>query len=359
MSQGPTILVNGKPLKPAPGATLSHTPPRGPQSDWALASPAGFFERGLAKWADYLFTGIIVLILEVFSVSELMALILVGLLQAHLMQSPLGASVGKWLLGLRLVSTREEPLTYGRAFLRIGTEASLPILAGMLGGIFAAVITKSLGVLLAIGGFVLVYGRPLFHPRRHAFHDTFAGTEVVRPGESRVLFAMAMMVLSLVGLWNFKDPLLERMAREEKAKPVAPFVFNPADGRSENPCLITPYCLTVYVTPWCPACEQTKPTLKRIQSVFNDGRVGVQVIMGQDQAAKLQAACAEYGSGCGLDADETILKSLKIRSFPTYLLWDTSSRKRIKKPRAFQAPETLSAEEFKRVASDKLGIPSP
>lgn len=357
MSEPPKIVVNGglpqPSLQPAPAPTLSSS-----------TDPAGLFERSLAKSLDGFAGALFTLILSIFSVHQTLSYLAFLLFQMHLMQSALKTTPGKWLMGLQLQSTTDAPITYGRAFLRLLSEVGVPIALGIASGIFSTIsgTGKPLGVILIWLAMLVIYARPILHPRRHAWHDTIAKTEVVRPGRSRVGIALAAYVLLLVVFWNFRGVIgrhLERLAEADaRSKTVAHFAFKPSDGKSESPCLITKYCLTAYVTPWCPACEQTKPTLKRLQSVFNDGSVGVQVIMGQDQLAKLEAACSDYGSGCGLDSDGVISKNLGVGSFPTYFLWDTSTRQRVARPRAFSAPDNLTDLEFKNLARARLGIPS-
>ena len=342
MDRPPTLLVNGKPAtapaqRPTSRPTLGSV--LGSEDDWAMAPSAGVLERGLAKVADGIASTLVAVLLGILSIPESPGYVLYLILLIYMMQSPLKSTPGKWLMGLRLVSTREGSVTSTTAILRIAAELGLPFVIGASSRLLPIPGLSLLGVIALIA----LYARPVFHARHHAWHDTIAGTEVVRVTASRLIPALAVSAALIIVSWGHRETVLAKLeslsGQESKSKALAFFAFQPAAGKSENPCLITPYCLTAYVTPWCPACEQTKPTLKRIQSAFNDGTVGVQVIMGQDQAAKLQAACADYGAGCGLDPDEAILKSLKIKSFPTYLLWETSSRRRIKKPRVFRAPD--------------------
>lgn len=361
MGQPPKILVNGKPAAPTEGRapTSSHMLlGAATEDDWAMAPSAGVLERGLAKVADGIASTLVAVLFGILSIPESPGYVLYLILLIYMMQSPLKSTPGKWLMGLRLVSTREGSVTSTTAILRVAAELGLPFVIGVSSRLLPIPGLSLLGVIALIA----LYARPVFHARHHAWHDTLAGTEVVRIAPSRVLTGLAIFAALFVVSFKYRAPVLEKLAAlgggETKNRTLAFFSFQPADGKSENPCLITRYCLTAYVTPWCPACEQTKPTLKRIQSTLSDGTVGVQVIMGQDQLEKLKAACADYGSGCGLDADETILKGLKIRSFPTYILWETSSRKRLKKPKPFISPDSLSAEEFKKLASERLGIPS-
>ncbi|NIM05116.1 MAG: hypothetical protein GTN65_05755, partial [Armatimonadetes bacterium] len=44
-----------------------------------------------------------------------------------------GRTLGKWLFGLRVVGVRQEPISYGRAFLRwLGMIAFAPVILGFL-----------------------------------------------------------------------------------------------------------------------------------------------------------------------------------------------------------------------------------
>lgn len=97
----------------------------------------------------------------------------------HSVGNMMGATVGKRLMGLRVVRRDGEPLGPGRSILRaFGHLASSP---------------------LADAGFLLA----LFHPESRAFHDLLAGSLVVEPerkhpAEATLLFAAAALTLGML-----------------------------------------------------------------------------------------------------------------------------------------------------------------
>lgn len=65
-----------------------------------------------------------------------------------------------------------------------------------------------------------------------------------------------------------------------------------------------PKCLTVYVTPWCPACRSATAFVQRLQKDLPERGVPVRVVVGHDQEAKVRDYAAQFGPGALLDPEK-------------------------------------------------------
>lgn len=81
-------------------------------------------------------------------------------------------------------------------------------------------------------------------------------------------------------------------------------------------------CLLVYVTPWCPACEQLSPYLLKIQEKSQpDSEYGIKMIVGLERDPGANQRIAErYGKTTVIDTDQSVHKILNIKYYPTILL---------------------------------------
>ena len=81
-------------------------------------------------------------------------------------------------------------------------------------------------------------------------------------------------------------------------------------------------CLIVYVTPWCPACEQMSPYLLKIQEKSkNDPELGIKMIVGQERSPGGNQKIADrYGDTTVIDLDLSVHQMLNVKYYPTILL---------------------------------------
>lgn len=81
-------------------------------------------------------------------------------------------------------------------------------------------------------------------------------------------------------------------------------------------------CFLVYVTPWCPACEQLSPFLLKIQEKSqSDSEFGIKMIVGQERdSGGNQRIANRYGKTTVIDQDLSLHKILNISYYPTVLL---------------------------------------
>jgi thiol-disulfide isomerase/thioredoxin len=81
-------------------------------------------------------------------------------------------------------------------------------------------------------------------------------------------------------------------------------------------------CALVYVTPWCPACEQLSPILTQWkEKSLNDPEAGLKIIVGMERNSGDNKRIAErYGDNSLIDEDQRLHELLKIRHYPTIIL---------------------------------------
>ncbi len=81
-------------------------------------------------------------------------------------------------------------------------------------------------------------------------------------------------------------------------------------------------CFIVYVTPWCPACEQLSPYLLKIQEqTKRDQQYGIKMIIGQERkSGENERIAARYGGTAVIDQDLSLHHILNIKYYPTILL---------------------------------------
>lgn len=173
------------PVPPGPSAPTPPPPPSSPpppgygtstgapqQGTWQGRPLAGWWSRVGAALLDGLIVGIPVAVIAL-AVDPLLGILLGA--TASLTYYPLlmirggnanGQTLGKQLLGIRVVLNKGEPFTYGPAALR--EFAVKYLLFGTVGGFFLAIPT------------LVDYLWPLWDDENRALHDMLASTHVVQ-----------------------------------------------------------------------------------------------------------------------------------------------------------------------------------
>ncbi len=168
------------PQPPGPSPPIPPPPPQAPPEASPPALPGTWQGRTLAGWwqrvgATLLDTLIVVVPIVVIAVAVDPALGLLGGVAASLTYYPLlmmregpgnGQTVGKQVVGIRVVRESGEAFTYGPAVLR--EFAIKYLLFGVVGGFFLAIPT------------LLDYLWPLWDDENRALHDMLASTRVVQ-----------------------------------------------------------------------------------------------------------------------------------------------------------------------------------
>ncbi len=112
----------------------------------------------------------------------------------------------------------------------------------------------------------------------------------------------------------------------------------PSFTKMDSPCLGKKMCSVIYVAPWCPACKDVAPILtdllKNAQEFNRD--VGIMVVVGEGQAHENQQLADSFGRGSLIDHDRSILKSLDVSYYPTFVVVDASFKIVKKDQEAFQ-----------------------
>ncbi len=110
-----------------------------------------------------------------------------------------------------------------------------------------------------------------------------------------------------------------------------PLYAEGAQDRSQlvgGPCTRT-RCLIVYLAPWCPYCKAAQPMIQQLREAMDGAGVPMQVVVGMDKPAALQAYAQSLGYPVLLDAGGELKKRAHIKSVPTFIV--TDGRGRIKK----------------------------
>lgn len=99
-------------------------------------------------------------------------------------------------------------------------------------------------------------------------------------------------------------------------------------------CVNKKYCVTVFVAPWCPACNQSQVTFKALHAFLPNGRpdVGFGVVIGDGDSAQNMSKKRDLGPiDAIIDDSGSIMKSRQIASYPTWIVNDESGRELLRK----------------------------
>lgn len=324
------------PVQPPPKKDSPTPPSRGPtqplppiQAHTPLqeeAEPASFLVRTAAYFVDSLIC--IASSALVADARPAHTWFLFVVYTAGLHASTYQATFGKMLFGLRVEHESGARLSNGRSFAR------------------------SLGYFLSGMLFMFGFLMAAFTDRRRAMHDFVANSRVVTTRESSPALAVVTVLLSI--FISFKVPFIsQRLALGTSTRSIS------TAGVIVDTCIGKKYCVITYVTPWCPACKVSEPTMLRVaQYLKHSKKVGYKIIIGQDNLPNLQQAAAALGEAAMIDESDAIRKQLKIQSFPKWLVWDGTTRKVIHSPDSFQANGELSDAFMAELVSKTLRIPA-
>ena len=94
-----------------------------------------------------------------------------------------------------------------------------------------------------------------------------------------------------------------------------------------DPCAAAERCVAVYLTPWCPQCQRSIPLVHelRARAARSGGRVGVKVVVGQDQPKKLEKYARKVGGEIYFDGDGSFYSQIG-GGVPAWVTWDRSGR---------------------------------
>lgn len=102
---------------------------------------------------------------------------------------------------------------------------------------------------------------------------------------------------------------------------------NAAFEAAVDPCAGRPYCLYVYVSPWCPSCHRFLPHIQEIRGAWKEpGRPGLKVIIGNDKPAAIAEMAGQIGAPTYMDEKERFRAGLRITSIPRLIVVGPSRR---------------------------------
>jgi thiol-disulfide isomerase/thioredoxin len=90
-----------------------------------------------------------------------------------------------------------------------------------------------------------------------------------------------------------------------------------------DPCVDRPYCVYLYVAPWCPHCKEFLPHISQIRGFWQDSsRPGLKVVIGWDKMPAIQEMATQIEPPRFADESEIFRKSLGLKSVPYLLVVD-------------------------------------
>lgn len=144
-----------------------------------------------------------------------------------------------------------------------------------------------------------------------------------------------LLIIFFVGLVGYKanefyqsKKLADKMSKVHNTPLAAVQYGVPAN------CAGKKHCITVFVAPWCPACQSAKGTFKMLNDYLPKNRsdVGFGIVVGAGSQAenneeKTQLAPIEVL----VDHSGQIFKNRRINSFPTWIVNDVNGKEIAKK----------------------------
>lgn len=114
--------------------------------------------------------------------------------------------------------------------------------------------------------------------------------------------------------------LLWKQSQKEAAAPLKSAQY--FELISNTTCEKKASCALVYVTPWCPACEQLSPLLFQWkEKSLKDPDAGLKIIVGMERNSGDNKKVAErYREHSIIDEDGSLHELLKIKHYPTIIL---------------------------------------
>lgn len=145
----------------------------------------------------------------------------------------------------------------------------------------------------------------------------------------------ALLIIFFVGFAAYKanDYFKERKLAANMAKVQNTALASVQYGVPAN-CSGKKYCITVFVAPWCPACQASKGTFKMLHEYLPKNRldVGFGIVVGagsrsENNYEKQQLAPIEVS----VDESGQIFDNRRIKSFPTWIVNDANGKEISKK----------------------------
>lgn len=101
----------------------------------------------------------------------------------------------------------------------------------------------------------------------------------------------------------------------------------PALVSQEDPCAARPYCVVLYLAPWCPHCQTMVSKVPELRSFWTaSDRPGLKVVIGADQPEKIDAMAASVGDPVYKDLSGEFGKRAGVDSYPSWFVIDPAGR---------------------------------
>jgi hypothetical protein len=131
-------------------------------------------------------------------------------------------------------------------------------------------------------------------------------------------FAVLLIILYFVG----------RRLNVPEQVPSVPLQSLALTEGAGDPCAAAEVCLAVYITPWCPYCQQAAAALPALDRRLKEqGGAGLKVIVGQDSAQAIQTMAAAVGLPLVYaDPDGRFLNAMGGGGVPQWWVWSQAGK---------------------------------
>ncbi len=86
-----------------------------------------------------------------------------------------------------------------------------------------------------------------------------------------------------------------------------------------DPCLNRPYCVVIYLAPWCPHCRNAVKYVNDLRSFWaSTERPGLKVVVGADKKENLESMAQTIGGNVYLDLEGKFKDLMKVDFYPTW-----------------------------------------
>lgn len=96
------------------------------------------------------------------------------------------------------------------------------------------------------------------------------------------------------------------------------------------------FCAVIYVTPWCPACQQSAPRYRAyLANAERSAENGIQVVVGEGRTPEQNnETVSSYGSGALADNNRSIGRMLGVPYYPSHFVLDSKRAVFLRDPEA-------------------------
>lgn len=157
-----------------------------------------------------------------------------------------------------------------------------------------------------------------------AFAGSFAINQALRPGVpvwSKVTWGAGFLVLAALIFANLG--ILGTFLTPSKE----PQVFLPSTGISYgstvHPCSGKEQCVSVYLSPNCPACHASREFITALGAYLqSDSRIGLRIVVGKGSEDEVRRMAYSFSGNIFMDPDGRLFEAMGLRGYPYWWVSD-------------------------------------